>query len=144
MTQKQKLFSKFFKTMIKMRKVLDETIDASDDSKVSTLLQMQALEQIEKHSQLTAGELASALNMSSSALTQLTDRMISAKLISRIDSKTDRRLVYLKLTNVGKKHFQKTMKSIESKTSKILEPIAEKDLKEVVRIFSEFLTKYEN
>ena len=144
MNQKQKLFSEFFKTMIKMRKILDQTIDVSDNDKVSTLLQMQALEQIQEHSQLTAGELASSLQMSSSALTQLTDRMIDAKLITRVHSETDRRLVYLRLTSVGQKHFLKTMKSIKNKTSEILDPISEKDLKEVIRIFSEFLSKYEN
>lgn len=141
MNQKQKLFSEFFKTMIKMRKILDQTIEASDNNKISTLLQMQALEYIQDHKQITAGDLASSLQISSSSLTQLTDRMIYAKLISRVHSKTDRRSIYLTLTDSGKKHLKKTMKSIEGETSKILAPMSENDLKKVISIFNNILEK---
>lgn len=142
MNQKQKLFSEFFLTMKKMRKLLDHTIDISPDKKISTMLQIQAMEYIQDHSGLTAGELATGLQMSSSAVTQLTDRLIDSDLISRKHSKIDRRAIHFELTSAGKKHLQESIELIKEKTSKILSPMSETDLEEVIRIFKNILKQH--
>ena len=143
MNDRQQLFSEFFGTMIRVRKILDQAFGLSGENKVSSMLQMQALEHIQQNSKITAGELASHLHMSSSALTQLTDRMIDAELISREHCLSDRRSVCLSLTSSGKKQFRERMKLIKTETSKILEPISDKDLSQIVRIFSDFLVQHE-
>jgi len=142
MNSKQKLFTEFFKTMIKMRKMLDQSIAVPMDKRISTILQMQAMRYIDENPGLTAGELANGLQMSSSAITQLTDRLIEANLISRKHGKVDRRSIHFELTLTGKKHLQKSLKSIKERMSKILDPISEKDLKEVIRIFNTLLKKH--
>ncbi len=139
----QKDFSKFFNTMLKMRKILDQTLDDSDEDNIPTMLQVQTLKTIKENSPITASELASILQMSPSALTQLTDRLIKSKFISRKNDKNDRRLILLSLTSDGEEHLASILKRMEQKANQILAPISAKDLKTVVSIFEDFLQKYE-
>lgn len=139
----QKDFSKFFNTMLKMRKILDQTLDDSDEDNIPTMLQVQTLKTIKENSPITASELASILQMSPSALTQMTDRLIKSKFISRKNDKNDRRLILLSLTSDGEEHLASILKRMEQKANQILAPISAKDLKTVVSIFEDFLQKYE-
>lgn len=140
---KQKDFSKFFNTMLKMRKILHQTLDDTDGDNIPTMLQVQTLKTIKENSPITASELASRLQMSPSALTQMTDRLIKSKFISRKNDKNDRRLILLSLTNDGEQHLASILKRMEQKANYILDPISAKDLETVVTIFEDFLQKYE-
>lgn len=140
---KQKDFSKFFNTMLKMRKILHQTLDDTDGDNIPTMLQVQTLKTIKENSPITASELASRLQMSPSALTQMTDRLIKSKFISRKNNKNDRRLILLSLTNDGEQHLASILKRMEQKANHILDPISAKDLETVVTIFEDFLQKYE-
>jgi len=142
-TNQQKDFSKFFNTMLKMRKILDQTLDDSDEDNIPTMLQVQTLKTIKENSPITASELASRLQMSPSALTQMTDRLIKSKFISRKNDKNDRRLILLSLTSDGEEHLASILKRMEQKANQILAPISAKDLETVVSIFEDFLQKYE-
>ncbi len=139
----QKDCSKFFNTMLKMRKILDQTLDDSDEDNIPTMLQVQTLKTIKENSPITASELASILQMSPSALTQMTDRLIKSKFISRKNDKNDRRLILLSLTSDGEEHLASILKRMEQKANQILAPISAKDLETVVSIFEDFLQKYE-
>ncbi|HOZ03355.1 MAG TPA: MarR family transcriptional regulator [Candidatus Woesebacteria bacterium] len=142
-TNQQKDFSKFFNIMLKMRKILDQTLDDSDEDNIPTMLQVQTLKTIKENSPITASELASRLQMSPSALTQMTDRLIKSKFISRKNDKNDRRLILLSLTSDGEEHLASILKRMEQKANQILAPISAKDLETVVSIFEDFLQKYE-
>lgn len=139
----QKDFSKFFNTMLKMRKILHQTLDDTDGDNIPTMLQVQTLKTIKENSPITASELASRLQMSPSALTQMTDRLIKSKFISRKNDKNDRRLILLSLTSDGEEHLASILKRMEQKANQILAPISAKDLETVVSIFEDFLQKYE-
>jgi MarR family transcriptional regulator, organic hydroperoxide resistance regulator len=140
-SQKQTLFSEFYKTMTRMRKLLNKTTDVPADKQVSTMLQSQALEYIDENPELSAGELAAGLQMSSSAVSQLTDRLIAAKFVSRKHGKADRRAIHFELTSIGKKHLHKLLARRKVEASKILGPMSENDLREVIRIFNNVLEK---
>lgn len=142
-TTKQKNFSSFFNTMLKMRKILDQTLEDNNGDGIPTLLQVQALKTIKENSLITASELASKLQMSPSAVTQMTDRLIKSKFIARKTDKNDRRLILLALTNDGERHLILILKKMEQKANKILAPISAQDLQTVVNIFESFLQNYE-
>lgn len=129
--------------MLKMRKILDQTLDDSNENSISTMLQVQTLRIIHEKPQITASELAAKLQMSSSALTQMTDRLIKSQLIARKADKHDRRLIHLVLTPNGEQHLAQTLKVMEQKASQILAPITAQELRTVVKIFDNFLQKYE-
>lgn len=140
---KQKDFSSFFNTMLKMRKILDQTLDDNDENNIPTMLQVQALKTIQENSPITASELASKLQMSPSAITQMTDRLIKTKFIARKTDKNDRRLILLSLTNEGEEHLNSILKKMEQKANQILAPISTQDLQKIVNIFENFLQNYE-
>lgn len=140
---KQNKFSSFFNTMLKMRKILDQTLEDNHGDNISTMLQVQALKTIKDNSPITASELATRLQMSPSAITQMTDRLVKSKLITRSTDKNDRRLILLTLTNQGEQHLALILKKMEQKANKILAPISERELQTVVAIFENFLEQYE-
>lgn len=140
---KQKDFSRFFNTMLKMRKILDQTLDDNNGDNIPTMLQVQALKTIKENSPIAASKLASKLQMSPPALTQMTDRLIKSRFITRKTNNDDRRLILLTLTNEGEKHLASILKIMEQKANQILDPISAKDLQTIVTIFEDFLQKYE-
>jgi DNA-binding MarR family transcriptional regulator len=107
------------------------------------MLQVQTLKTIQENPLITASELAFKLQMSSSAITQMTDRLIKLQLISRRINKKDRRLVHLVLSSRGEKHLANILKKMEQKANQILAPISTQDLQTIVKILNNFLNKYE-
>lgn len=142
-SSKQKDFSSFFNTMLKMRKILDQTLDDSQDDNIPTMLQVRTLNVIQENPLITASELASKLQMSSSAITQMTDRLVKQKLISRKIDKNDRRLVHLNLSTYGEQYLVEILNKMEQKANKILAPISAQDLDTIVKILNNFLKEYE-
>jgi DNA-binding MarR family transcriptional regulator len=55
---------------------------------------------------LSMNELAEQVDLTPSGLTRLIDRMVQLKLIERTSCPTDRRVVYVKLTEYGKNVFE--------------------------------------
>lgn len=62
------------------------------------LLVLQALAQ---HEEMTAGKLASEVNLSKGTVTSILDRLERRELIQRVRSHTDRRKIYVHLTEQG-------------------------------------------
>ena len=142
-SNKQKDFSSFFSTMLNMRKILDQTLDDSQDDNIPTMLQVRTLKMIQENPLVTASELALKLQMSSSAITQMTDRLIKLHLISRKINKNDRRLVNLTLSSHGEQYLIDVLKKMEKKANQILAPISAQDLQAIVKILNNFLKEYE-
>lgn len=66
------------------------------------LLILQALGQ---HEEMSAGELAREINLSQGTVTSILDRLEKRGLIQRIRSESDRRKVYITLTDIGKEQL---------------------------------------
>jgi len=60
---------------------------------------------------LSMNELAEQVDLTPSGLTRLIDRMVQLKLIERTSCPTDRRVVYVKLTEYGKNCFELASKT---------------------------------
>jgi DNA-binding MarR family transcriptional regulator len=61
------------------------------------------LQTLHKNSPLMASEIANELKVSSSHITAVTDRLVGKNFIQRVRSDSDRRIVYLEITEDGKK-----------------------------------------
>ena len=143
MTKSAQLFETFFNTVVKMRRILDSAITESFEQKTATLLQFQVLKQINDNPQLTVGELSRYLGLSYSSTSQLTDKLAERRLLERQSDSSDRRSVRLILTKAGKKTYQKNLKKVQAQVNKIFTFLPEKDMKQVVNIFNNFLAKHE-
>ncbi len=139
---KIKLMAKFFDTMHRVHKVAGlESVDAKHS--VATPLQVDALLYLREHAKSTASELGKHLQLSSSATTQLINRLDESDLIIRENSPDDRRLTILSITSKGKDAFTKMHNSRISKLKSIVSLMPEKDVRELIRIFSNVLENIE-
>ncbi len=134
--------AQFFNTMRRVHKVAGlESIDVKHS--VATPLQVDALLHLNEHAKSTASELGNHLQLSSSATTQLINRLEESDFVVRENSPDDRRLTVLAITSKGEDAFAKMHSSRMSKLKSIISLMPEKDVKELIRIFSNLLEKIE-
>ncbi len=136
----QKLATRFFNTMHEVHKVTGVE-GATGKQGVITPLQVDALLYLHKNKQTTVSTLGGCLQLSSSAITQLVSRLESSGFIIRENSPDDRRLIILAITNKGKKIFTKMHSSRINRLKTIVSLVPEKDITELIRIFSNLLEK---
>ncbi len=129
-----KLLSEFLGKAVKVRRLIEQT--GSFEDKAITLLQILALTYINSHPKTPVGSLADELSMSLSAVAQLTNRLADAQYIQREDNPTDRRITCLSITPEGAKQIEVFKKQLDKNHFKVLSVVPEKDLKELVRIFT--------
>ena len=103
-----------------------------------TPLQLEVLFYLHIHPRSKVGAVGKHLNLSSSAIAQLTDRLAKSGYIEREDNPRDRRSVMLLLTQKGNRVFSQLHETRIRKIRKVLGSIPEKDFKEFVRIFKNF------
>lgn len=70
------------------------------------LPQLNVLNAIGDSELCTMGEIAKRIALSLSSVTLIVDKLVKLKLIARVRSKNDRRIVYAKLTPEGQKIYQ--------------------------------------
>ncbi len=140
---KQKLLEQFFSTTIKIRRIVDHMSNISLEDKVTTSLQLQALNYLKDHAKSTVGELAQELNMSSSSIAQFTDRLVHMDFVTRENDKNDRRIVRLVLAQNGEKELKIMHQKMTEKMNKFSKYISEEDLLEMVRIHTKILKNLE-
>ena len=133
----------FMQTVRRIHALL-ESRGVFDASGVVTPLQLDALLYLRGHSKPTAGSLGKYLQLSSSAVSQLINRLAKSGFIKREDSWQDRRAVLLSITPKGDRIFAKMYKTHLEKTKQLVSLVPEEDVKELIRIYSNFLQKIES
>jgi len=103
-----------------------------------TPLQLEALFYLHIHPRSKVGAVGKHLDLSSSAIAQLTDRLAKSGYIKRENNPRDRRSVMLLLTQKGHRVFARLHEARMAKMRKLLGFIPEKDFKAFVRIFKKF------
>jgi len=132
-----KLIAEFVNKAIKVKRLIEQS--SSIENKAISMLQFQALELIKSNPKITVGALAKSLAMSLSSTTQLTNRLVNAKLIKRETNPDDRRVVFLSIAEGGDEEIKLLKKQSVSKQFKIFTSIPEEDMKEMIRIFSNII-----
>lgn len=135
---KIKLISDFLNRAVKVRRIIEQS--DTFENKAVTFLQVQVLEYIKNRSKASVGSLAQELNMSLSSMTQLTNRLADAGLIKREVNSIDRRVVLLLLTKNGEKFIKAFTKQMVVGHLKIFSLIPNRDIKEMIRIFTNILS----
>lgn len=81
-----------------------------------------------------AGELATALGVSTARIAMLLKKLEAKKYIIRTSSKEDSRITLVSLTNEGEKYIIKKMKSITSKLKKIINSIGVNKVEDFIKV----------
>lgn len=137
-----KHIQQFIQVMHKVHKIVGPKSIFDLESAV-TPLQADALLYLRRHPKSTVGAVGKYLQLSSSAITQLTDRLEKSGFIKRENSPRDRRITILSLTREGKQVFTRLHNARMKKMKALIGAMPEKDAKELIRIYSNFLEKIE-
>jgi DNA-binding MarR family transcriptional regulator len=130
--------TEFLEQFIKMMRVLHKTAlprHVINAKSTLTPLQLEALLYLHMHPKSTVSALGEYLQLSSSAIAQLTDRLAKASLLKRTPNPHDRRSVILSLTSKGERMFSRLHTAHREHMKKLMTHMPEKDLKELIRIF---------
>lgn len=87
-------------------------------------------------------DIAQAMEMSSSAATQLVDGLVQNGFVTRSEDPKDRRLVQLKLSSKGKKHIGATMEKRIAEMAEIFDALTDHELEEFVRLHNKIISKF--
>lgn len=136
---KQELLNQFMQSLMRIRRIAEQSFVIPTKDKSITLLQNQALLYLKDRPELTVGELAKKLGLSSSSAAQLIERLTNLKVIKKIIDKNDHRIIHLILTKKGQIQTELAHCILAEKVGNVFFQMPEKDLKEVVRIFTKFL-----
>lgn len=132
-----KLLAEFVNKAVKVKRLIEQS--SSMEDKAITMLQFQALDLINSNKEITVGHLSKALSMSLSSTTQLTNRLADANLVERKTNKDDRRVVFISTSEKGNSEIKAFKKQSVSRQFKIFTSIPEKDMMEMVRIFTKII-----
>ena len=130
--------AEFLEQFMKIMRVLHRTAlprNIIDSKSAITPLQLEALLYLHTHPKSTVSTLGKYLQLSSSAIAQLTDRLAKAGLLRRTPNPRDRRSVVLSLTPKGERAFSQFHKVHMEKMKELMTLMPEKDMKELIRIF---------
>ncbi len=140
---KQKTLSIFMQSLMKIRRIAEQSFISPIKDGGVTLLQNQALLHLKDHPGCTVGELSAKLGLSSSSVAQLIERLINLDAIKKTPDAEDRRITHLSLTKIGLSQTEVAHSMLAEKVGNVFSQMPEEDLKEVVRIFTNFLKKIE-
>lgn len=99
------------------------------------------LTMIEHFKKTSIKYIAEAMEISSSAATQLVDGLVQAEFVTRREDPEDRRQVILELTVKGKKHIAATKNKRIGEMAEIFDALTEKELGELVRLLKKISPK---
>lgn len=86
----------------------------------------------------TMGEIAKQVSLSLSSVTLIADKLVKAKLVARIRSEEDRRIVRGSLTAEGKKIYQLQLQHLHKVIKKMLDMLTTDEKKNLLNIFRKF------
>ena len=99
-----------------------------------TRVQWMALYYIDREKKLTQKELALAMASKEATIARLIDRMVKEGLVKRVQTETDKRKNYIKLTNKGSKINHEASLIVERFKDQTIKDIPDKDLDTFKRV----------
>jgi len=142
-TKKQLLFLEFIQMVEKIRKFSEKISGKGLEAPGITPLQIQALDYIKGNPGMPVRGLSDHLSISSSAISQLTDRLFALKLIDRKSDSSDRRSVLVFLTKKGGQSLKKFKKKQIKDIDFVAKYISIKDIEQMIKIHKNVLRKIE-
>jgi DNA-binding MarR family transcriptional regulator len=112
-------------------------------SKGFTSSQCYAMLEILKVGNLTMNELSEKMNLDSSTMTRVIDKLVRDELINRDRDNSDRRVVVVSLTEKGNKAATELSSSVNEYYRKIVQGIPEGEVLDILQSVSKLLKAFE-
>lgn len=126
-------------TIFSLFRVMKDEMDYHSDSSQLTVLQAQALIYLQKKKKVSMSEIASNFKISLPTATSLSDKLVNAGLIERQSDKSDRRIVYLIITDKGTKLLAEAMIQRGKKIKKILSLLSTEEKQQLLKIMKKLV-----
>lgn len=134
---------KIFKLSIRLGQSL-RRYSKQEEIDEPSLLQLQAMFFLLEKPQASMHQLAEHLSTSLAAATVLVDRLVKSEWVNRASDANDRRLVRLKLSEMGEKATQESLFRKIKRLKLVLNNITKDDKKTLLRILNSLTEKIES
>ncbi len=132
MNQELELVESMDKLSELMKKFQTELL--SGDLKEYTLRQLYYIELIDKHEGISVSEISKTLDLKKSTISIAVNQLIDLEIVSKIQSNSDKRFYFLKLTEKGK-DIMKMHKQVHQNTiKKILKILNQAEVENFIKI----------
>lgn len=91
----------------------------------------------------TMGELSEDLNVPLSTATRIVDWLVMGKFVERIPDPADRRVVRVRMSEIGKRHFEASIDFIRQRLALLLTTFTIEEQTELVRLFGKLIDALE-
>ncbi|MFA7682210.1 MAG: MarR family transcriptional regulator [Candidatus Peribacteraceae bacterium] len=112
---------------------------AENGVKSINMLQLYALSYIKERYKATMKEFADHMQVSPPSATSFIDRLVKMGLVKRLPSRTNRKIVQLKLTPLGNSTLTKTLQQEKHIFRPIVEALSRNDQQHMLRILQSIL-----
>ncbi|CAN5328424.1 hypothetical protein BH10PSE19_BH10PSE19_18550 [soil metagenome] len=132
--------TQFADTLIALRRLQDEADIAFLDSLGGlSLQQLNILNIVGDREPCTMSEIAKQAHLSLSSITSVVDKMVKAKLMDRYRSEDDRRIVYAKLSQEGKRIYEIQIQHVHAVVRKLLQALNLEEQDSLIQIIQKFV-----
>jgi len=125
---RETLLANLFENFIFVKRLLIKPDATEAKSKLPTRAQLGLLMMVEQNSTCTIKHIAELFYMSSSAITQLVDTLVTEGLLLRKEDTADRRKLSLVLTSNGRKKLELAKKERLLALTNVFEPLSNEEL----------------
>jgi len=87
----------------------------------------------------SVGALADRLSMTSSAVTQLANRLEASRLVTRVDDENDRRIKHLRLTEIAEKTMAERADKRVKRAAGVIEKLDENDRESLMSVLKKIV-----
>ncbi len=138
MNQEPELVESMDKLTVLIHKFQTELLNG--DLKEYTLRQLYYIELIDKHEGISVSEISKTLELKKSTISIAINQLIDLKIVTKIQSDTDKRVYFLKLTSKGK-DIMKMHKQVHQNTiEKIMNILNPKEVESFIKIVDKITT----
>ncbi|MFB9410721.1 MULTISPECIES: MarR family winged helix-turn-helix transcriptional regulator [Dactylosporangium] len=92
------------------------------------------LDQLWQQDALSTGELARRLEVEVPTITRMTQRMEAAGLVTRVRDETDRRVVRIELTDLGRSLRTRVPEALDAVSARALEGLSDEECRQLIRL----------
>lgn len=131
-------------SLIALRRLQDEA-DMAFLSSVGglSIQQLNILNIVGDREPCTMSEIAKQARLSLSSITAVVDKMVKIKLVDRYRSEEDRRIVYAKLTDEGKRIYEIQIQHIHAVVRKLLQTLKNEEQSQLINIIQKLVIDIE-
>lgn len=127
---------KLSSTIFNLGRLIKERIHTSKCLFDFTQSEMEVLKFLDGKKNITMKDIADYLHIKPSSATPVIESLVKRKLLTRTQSDSDRRIIYIALSSKGKEELKEKYKNVRNTIKTIFQGLNDNDKKKLIDIFS--------